>query len=212
MEKNLTNQTIALAGLAQAVTLVQQIAKGGTADLQDMEVSIASTLKVDADDILDVYGGLAGLKTGLKQLERQLAEPRQVDPELARYASTLMFLEQSVMKQPAMIEAIGVAVSRAQANAEKAGRMLDDEVFEALAYGYQQTLSQLKPRVIVSGEQRHLSAQHNSDRIRALLLAGVRSALLWRQAGGVRWKFLFIRSRLQREACRLLASIGTATA
>jgi len=207
MEKTITNQTIALAGLAQAVTLVQQIAKRGSADQEAMEVCIASTLKIDADDILDVYGGLAGLKTGLKQLEIQLTEPRQVDPELARYASTLMYLEQTVMKHVAMTEAIGVAVRRAQASAEKAGRVLDDEVFEALAYGYQQTLSQLRPRVLVSGEERFLSDQRNGDRIRALLLAGVRSALLWRQAGGVRWKFFFIRASLQRKAQRLLATI-----
>jgi high frequency lysogenization protein len=210
MEKNLTNQAIALAGLSQAVTLVQQIARRGSADLDAMKTSIGSTLKIDADDILDVYGGLAGLQTGLAGMERQLAEPRQVDPELARYASTLIFLEGQVMKRPDMVDAIGVAVQRAQAVVERSGDMLDGGVFEALAYGYQQTLSQLKPRVIVSGEQRYLSEQRNSDRIRALLLAGVRSALLWRQAGGVRWKLLFVRSSLQREARRLRESIAPA--
>ena len=208
MEKNLTHQAIALAGLSQAVMLVQQIARRGSADLDAMKTSIGSTLKIDADDILDVYGGLAGLETGLRQMERQLAEPRQVDPELARYASTLIFLEGQVMNRPEMVDAIGVAVKRAQAAAERSGDILDDGVFEALAYGYQQTLSQLKPRVMVSGEQRYLSEQRNSDRIRALLLAGVRSALLWRQAGGVRWKLLFVRSSLQREARRLRESIG----
>lgn len=208
MEKNLTHQAIALAGLSQAVMLVQQIARRGSADLDAMKTSIGSTLKIDADDILDVYGGLAGLETGLRQMERQLAEPRQVDPELARYASTLIFLEGQVMKRPEMVDAIGVAVQRAQAAAERSGDILDDGVFEALAYGYQKTLSELKPRVMVSGEQRYLSEQRNSDRIRALLLAGVRSALLWRQAGGVRWKLLFVRSSLQREARRLRESIG----
>ena len=210
MEKNLTHQAIALAGLSQAVMLVQQIARRGSADLDAMKTSIGSTLKIDADDILDVYGGLAGLQTGLAGLERQLAAPRQVDPELARYASTLIFLEGQVMKRQDMVDAIGVAVQRAQAVAERSGDTVDDGVFEALAYGYQQTLSQLKPRVIVSGEQRYLSEQRNSDRIRALLLAGVRSALLWRQAGGVRWKLLFVRSSLQREARRLRESIAQA--
>lgn len=208
MEKTLTHQAIALAGLSQAVMLVQQIARRGSADRDAMKTSIGSTLKIDADDILDVYGGLSGLETGLRQMERQLAEPRQVDPELARYASTLIFLEGQVMKRPEMVDAIGVAVQRAQAAAERSGDILDDGVFEALAYGYQQTLSQLKPRVMVSGEQRYLSEQRNSDRIRALLLAGVRSALLWRQAGGVRWKLLFVRSSLQREARRLRESIA----
>jgi high frequency lysogenization protein len=204
MEKTLTHQAIALAGLSQSVYLVQQIAKRGNADRLDLEVSIGSTLKVDADDIYDVFGGLAGLKTGLEQLARQLAEPWQVDPELARYASTLIFLEREVMKRAEMVQAIGQALNRADAARARTGQILDDEVIQALAQGYQQTLSQLKPRVIVSGEQRYLSAAHNADRIRALLLAGVRSALLWRQAGGIRWKLLFLRTRLQREARNLL--------
>lgn len=207
MDKTLTNQTIALAGVAQAIYLVQRIARHGMADHEDMAICIASTLKIDADDILDVYGGLAGLGTGLKQLDKQLSEPRSIDPELARYASTLMVLEQRLQKTPSMGEAIGVAVNRANTCAEKAGSLIDDEVFEALAYGYQHTLSLLKPRVVVSGEQRFLADARNADRIRALLLAGIRSVVLWRQAGGVRWKLLFLRARLQREARRLLASL-----
>ena len=203
MDKTLTNQTIALAGLSQALQLVQQFAKRGSVDREAMAVLVASTLKVDADDAMDVYGSLAGLKPGLKQLEQQLSEPRQVDPELARYASTLIFLERQFMQQPAMIEAVGVAISRAQNQAEQAGSLLDDAVIEDLAYGYQQTLSQLQPRVIVSGEQRFLADPPTASRIRALLLAGIRSVVLWRQAGGVRWKLLFVRTRLQREARRL---------
>jgi len=33
---------------------------------------------------------------------------------------------------------------------------------------------------------------------------------LWRQAGGVRWKFLFIRAQLQHESRRLLDAIEAA--
>ncbi|OYV19445.1 MAG: high frequency lysogenization protein, partial [Methylococcaceae bacterium NSM2-1] len=38
----ITNQTIALAGIAQAAALVQQLASTGTADPIAMEASIAS--------------------------------------------------------------------------------------------------------------------------------------------------------------------------
>jgi len=207
MNKTLTHQVIALAGLSQAVYLVQQIARSGAADRQDMEVCIASTLKVDSKDVLDVYGSLAGLRTGLEQLDRQLSEPRRVDRELARYAATLIFLERRVMQTPEMVEAIGAAVRRAAAKAEAAGMVLDDEVFETLAEGYQQTISTLQPRVLISGEPRYLSDEHYARQIRALLLAGIRSVLLWRQCGGVRWKLLLSRSRMQREARRLLESI-----
>jgi high frequency lysogenization protein len=44
----------------------------------------------------------------------------------------------------------------------------------------------------------------NAAKIRALLLAGIRAALLWRQAGGDRWKLIFSRSAMQKEAQQLL--------
>jgi high frequency lysogenization protein len=206
MIKTLTHQAIALAGLSQAMYLVQQIAKRGFADREDLATCISSTLKIDADDVLAVYGGLDRLATGLKQLEKQLAEPNRVEPEQARYASTLMFLERQLMKQPEMLDAISSAVRVANERAEERG-VLDDAVFEALAEGYQKSLSQMKQRVLVSGEQMYLSDPDNANRIRSLLLAGIRSLVLWRQCGGSRWKMLFLRPRLQRETRQLLESI-----
>ena len=42
---------------------------------------------------------------------------------------------------------------------------------------------------------------HQKDilhRIRSLLLAGIRSAILWQQMGGKRWHFLFARKSIVR--------------
>ncbi len=206
MLKTLTHQAIALAGLAQALSLVQQIAKRGIADREVMEVSIASILKINADDVLDVYGGLQGVATGLRQLERQLAEPDRVDPEQARYAATLIFLEHQLMKQPAMIEVISSGVQRAIEQAQQLG-VLDEGVLQTLADVYEQTLSQLRPQVLVAGKQMYLSDPDNTHRIRALLLAGIRSVVLWQQCGGTRWRLLLYRTRLQREVRRLLQSL-----
>jgi high frequency lysogenization protein len=206
MIKTLTNQTIALAGLSQALSLVQQIAKRGIADREAMETCLASTLKIDSEDVLDVYGDLSHLAHGLRQLDQQLAEPDKVDKEQARYASTLVFLERKLMKQPAMVEAIGVAVHGAAERAQDVG-VLHEDVYQALAEAYQQTLSQLQPRVLVTGEQMYLADPDNGQRIRALLLAGIRSVVLWRQCGGSRWKLLFYRTKMQKEARRLLQGI-----
>ena len=207
MNKTLTNQVIALSGLAQTVALIQQIARKGAADQDSVRVLIASALKVDADDVLDVYGGISGLREGLKQLVRQLSSPRQVDPEMARYASSLIYLQQQLMQDKAMVEAVGVAVTRAQQVAETTGDILDEAVLTELADGYQRTLSTMKPRILVSGDQRYLSDPFNAKRIRALLLAGVRSCVLWQQCGGVRWKLLWVRGRILKEARRLLEQL-----
>ncbi|MGZ8216864.1 high frequency lysogenization protein HflD [Methylomagnum sp.] len=206
MIKTLTNQTIALAGLSQALSLVQQIAKRGIADREAMETCLASTLKIDSDEVLDVYGDLSRLAHGLRQLDQQLAEPDKVDKEQARYASTLVFLERKLMKQPAMVESIGVTLHGAAERAQAVG-VLHEDVYQALAEAYQQTLSQLQPRVLVTGEQMYLADSDNGQRIRALLLAGIRSVVLWRQCGGARWRLLFYRTRMQQEARRLLRTL-----
>lgn len=206
MIKTLTNQTIALAGLTQAVHLVQSIAKTGSADPETMEVSIGSVLKINADDVLDVFGGLDKLKTGLKVLERQLGGPHVIDPDLARYAASLIFLERKLQSQPKMLETIRAGVEKATAQAAHFG-IVHENVLANLAALYQATISQLRPRVMVQGEPIHLTNPANAEKIRSLLLAGIRSAVLWRQCGGSRWKLLIFRRKMLDEVRRLLRSL-----
>ena len=64
----ITNQTIALAGIAQAAALVQQLALKGTCDQDAFEGSISSLLKIDSDSVIDVYGSLSALKLGINDV------------------------------------------------------------------------------------------------------------------------------------------------
>ena len=68
--------------------------------------------------------------------------------------------------------------------------------------------STLRPRVMVQGQARYLEDTVNADRVRALLLAGVRSTVLWRQCGGTRLKLVFGRGHLIRAAGELKADDG----
>ncbi|MEE9397020.1 MAG: high frequency lysogenization protein HflD [Methylococcales bacterium] len=195
MKKNLHNQVIALAGLTQASYLVKQIATKGTADQEAIEASIASVLKIDADTVEDVYGGLHGVATGLNLMKSQFSSRENVDRDIARYATSLVFLEKKLRGNKKMQDAIRIAVEKAQAQSEHFG-VTHENVLANLADVYANTISKLALRIIVNGEQVYLSAPDNQSRIRSLLLAGIRSALLWRQCGGSRWKFLFQRSGL----------------
>ncbi|RLA21365.1 MAG: lysogenization regulator HflD, partial [Gammaproteobacteria bacterium] len=47
---------------------------------------------------------------------------------------------------------------------------------------------------------------HNKNKIRALLLSGIRAALLWRQCGGSRWKIIFQRKKITNTCLQLLKS------
>lgn len=205
--KNITNQTIALAGIAQSCYLVHHLATQGVVDDYDaMEASIRSILKIDADSVVDVYGDLASLSLGLEQFQRQITGRDIGSPQQARYAASLVFLENKLNNRPDLIELIQTGVTKAQSQAETFG-ILHENVFAGLGDLYQNTISTIEPRIMVQGEQEYLSQPGIANKIRALLLAGVRAAMLWKQCGGSRWKFLFYRKKLQDETQFLLSQI-----
>jgi high frequency lysogenization protein len=176
------------------------------ADVDELETCIASLLKINADSVLDVYGGLRKLHTGLTLLERQLGRSELVDAELARYAAALVYLEGKYRNQSAMQQTIRTGLERATAQAAHFG-VSHENVLANLADLYQNTISQLSPRIVVMGEQAYLENPPNANKIRSLLLAGIRSAWLWHQCGGSRLGFLLNRAKLQEEAQRLSQSL-----
>ncbi len=201
-----THQTIALAGIAQSVALVQQLATTGSADSSALEASIASLFVNDEHGVENVYGGLSGLKLGLEQLNNQLTGLKIANPEQARYAASLVFLENQLSKQPALLKTIFTGIERAQTQSEHFG-LLHENVLANLGEIYKTTISTLQPRIMVNGEQEYLSRPDIANKIRACLLAGIRSAILWKQCGGTRWKFLFYRKKIQAELQKLLQRV-----
>ena len=70
------------------------------------------------------------------------------------------------------------------------------------------TVSTLQPRVMVNGDPARLADGAIANQIRALLLAGMRSAVLWRQCGGTRLGLLFGRRKLATLARRIEQNYG----
>lgn len=209
MNKTIRNQTIALAGISQAVKLVQQIASEGSVDSEAMEVLIASTLKLNADSVEEIYGGVSaygaieGLGLGFKSLKAQLDHDRRTDVDLARYATSLVLLERRLMNDAAMLNEVTKGIARAADQAEHFSSVVHSSVIASLADLYQSTVSTLVPRVMVKGEPVYLQNSEYANKIRALLLAGIRSAVLWRQCGGSRLRFILKRRHILDEVRRL---------
>jgi high frequency lysogenization protein len=202
----INNQTLALAGVAQAVALVQQLATTGTADSTALDACIGSLFINDEQGVANVYGGLSALKLGIEQLNDQMTGFKISNPEQARYAASLVFLENQLSKQPGMLKTIFTGIDRAQAQSEHFG-LLHENVLANLGDIYHTTISTLQPRIMVNGEQEYLSRPDIVNKIRACLLAGIRSAILWKQCGGTRWKFLFFRKKIQVEIQKLLKQL-----
>lgn len=205
--QTLTHQVIALAGIAQAAALVQQLATTGKADDIALQTSLGSILKIDSASVLDIYGNhLQNLKIGFAHLDAQLTGYEIAYPDEARYAAALVFLERELCEQKPMLKTISIGIERAKAQTEHF-HLLHENVLANLGDIYLQTLSRLQPRIMVNGVPDYLARPDVANKIRACLLAGIRSARLWKQCGGSRWKFLLFRNKTHQEVKRLLAAI-----
>ncbi len=207
MNSTYRDRTLALAGLFLATSLVAQTARRGMADSDALACSLGSLFIEEPTDTLDVYGGqLNRLRPGLLALREQLGTPRrspeQIEP--TRYAIGLLHLERKLMRNPAMLSGLDEGIQRARQQVDHFG-LLHANVMAGLADTYSRIISPLGPRILVNGEQLHLGNPDTANRIRALLLAGIRSAVLWYQVGGRRWQIILGRRRLLQQTEALLA-------
>ncbi|MBT4520778.1 MAG: high frequency lysogenization protein HflD [Halieaceae bacterium] len=204
----LEQQTIALAGVTQCARLVDQISKTGSFPLDFLESSIHSLFEFEPEKTDEIYGGVAGVKLGLQNLSSILAnhQPGEAS-DVVRYVFGILHLERKFSSNPSMMALIHSRLQHAKFRSEHfAGHV--NEVCHSVSGIYQDTLSTLKFRIKVSGSPEHLQNPQNADIIRALLLAGVRSAHLWRQLGGRRWTLLFQRKQILKHALSLSRELG----
>ena len=120
------------------------------------------------------------------------------------YAANLIGLEKQLSRRQEMLSTLADGIERARKQADYFGSPIHDNVIASIAATYGETISRLKPRVIVRGRPEYLRRSGNTDRIRALLLAGIRGAFHWRISGGSHWRLLLGRKGLRREAAALL--------
>ncbi len=209
--KNDRDRCIALAGLFQAAELARQVARHGMADANAIGSSIYSLFQTDPPSVEAVYGGSQGIVLGLETLLRQLAGGRDRDLETTRYVIALLHLERKLSRRRPMLAEIARGLEQTAARLDHFP-MSHSNITAGLAGIYSQTISTLQPRIMVQGEPLYLQNPENVNRIRALLLAGIRSALLWRQCGGGRLQVLLRRSRLSQAARTLLQEARSSAA
>ncbi|MFU2059371.1 high frequency lysogenization protein HflD [Avibacterium volantium] len=196
--------TLALAGVCQAAALVKQFAHHGSADNAAFNASLQSLLQTSPKNTLAVYGGnAANLKLGLQTLMEQL---NGRDAELTRYWVSLLALEGKLSKSPKAKAELAqrIAYLPSQLNFYD---LLDEQMISNLASIYVDVISPLGSRIQVLGAPDYLQQQGIQHRIRASLLAGIRSAVLWRQVGGKKYQFLFSRGKIATTAQQIYSTL-----
>lgn len=209
MSQNYTDQdkAIALIGIYQVAQQVYELATTGKTDTLAYETSINSLFCENPKDTLDVFGGdvmniQKGVTTLLGQMSSSGAEQIR-NIEVTKYVLNLMILEKKISDSPDILNKIFRVVESARNSREHFGDF-HENVIASLARAYTENVSPLTPRIMVNGAHGHLQNPVIANKIRSLLLAGIRASMLWRQVGGSRWGLLWSRKKYLRAAQTML--------
>ncbi|MEL7293391.1 high frequency lysogenization protein HflD [Vibrio sinaloensis] len=203
MANTLYDRTIAFAGICQAVALVQQVAKNGHCDSDAFETSLKAILNTNPSNTVGVYGRESDLKLGLECLVKGI-DSTPSGSEITRYIISLMALERKLQSRNDAMSQLGDRIQMLERQLDHFD-LLDDQMISNLASVYLDVISPVGPRIQVTGTPSVLQQTANQHKVRALLLSGIRSAVLWRQVGGKRRHLIFGRKKMVEQAQILLA-------
>ncbi|MEK0364063.1 MULTISPECIES: high frequency lysogenization protein HflD [unclassified Pseudomonas] len=193
----LQEQLVALGAVFEAAALVDRIARTGQVPNAALGSMLGSLLVREDKPAREIYGGDdLNLRDGYRALVGALErDTSSLQREPLRYALAMIGLERQLDKRSDLLQVIGSRLDQIQQQVDHFG-LTHENVIASFGGLYQDTLSTFRQRIQVQGDMRHLQQTDNAAKIRALLLAGIRSARLWRQLGGHRWQMVFSRRKL----------------
>ncbi len=191
----LQNRTIALAGVCQAVNLVNKLATTGYLDKSDFQTCIVSLLEQNPSSTLATYGSIRDLLGGFKSLAEILSDIKSDQQPCLRYLLGVLHLQSKVMRQKDLLDIIGNRLVQINLQA-KHFEPTHDNVIGNLADLYSDTISTFRFRIQVRGEASYLQQDRIANQVRSLLFSAIRSAILWQQLGGKRWHLLMQRKSI----------------
>ena len=200
---------IALAGLCQAAALVKYIARGNEFDNQALMTSLSSVTITNSENTEQVFGDTGQLALGYQTLLAQLSgQSTNKDVEITRYIANLLSIERKLSASKKSMAGLGERISNVQRQQLHLD-LTDNQMLSNLASIYTDVVSPVARKIQVAGDPAILQRPDNQHRVRAILLAGVRAAVLWRQLGGKRRHILFSRQQIVASAEQTLNNIST---
>lgn len=193
------SQTIALSAMCQSALMIQQVSKGIILDKDSMMCLFNGIIATDPKSVFDVYSSIEELTDGAKLVQFQLSgNATKKDIEVTRYLAGIMSISKKLLSNKPALSALKNKLDEVQRRL--AHFELDDpSIIQNLADGYSEIISPLGQKIQVIGNQTLLQQVSVQHKVRALLLAGVRAAVLWRQMGGKRRDFIFSRKTVLKD-------------
>jgi high frequency lysogenization protein len=195
VNEQLINRTMAFAGILQAIAQVQHLARHGELDNAELAASLNTILVTNPDNTADVYQDKIVLQKGYKLILNQLGDSSQKDVEITRYLVGVLALERKLVRSNSGLGMLAERINQVNRQLHHFA-ITDEQVVANLASIYSDIISNLGPKIQISGNPVCLQRPIVQHKIRALLLAAIRSAVLWRQLGGKRRHLVFARKAI----------------
>jgi high frequency lysogenization protein len=190
----LKNEVISLGAIYQASSEIKKIAWQGRINNKFIEPLIYSVYQTTSNEIEDIYINLKRLNTGLDFLRKQfVGDVFSRDAEVDRYFEAINVLVKNMNKNSEIFSNL-----RGELSSHKENVTEDNlhEHAEFLSDLYLKTISKINPRIIVNGDNIHLTDNKNASMIRALLLSAIRSFILWQQSGGTKFRIFLFKKKM----------------
>lgn len=197
-------RTLALAGVFQATELVRQAASHGTWSGYAASSCLRSLFSLEGETTQQVYGGRQFVRLGAETMLCVLQGESRYTESL-RYVVALLQVERKFQRSGKIQDRVGDRLKEISMQGEDLDQHeREDLQAHEIALLYSETVSTLSPRIVVSGKPQYLKNDRTVDWVRTLLMAGLRSAVLWKQLGGGRFELMFGRKKIISEAQSLL--------
>lgn len=204
--KNFHNITIALAGINQSCQLVSQLAETGSCDSADYQCMINSIFNTQPDSVIAVFGEISSIQHGLNKLLQLLEDGPKQNLQQLQYATSVLTLASKLKKNHTTLSHIAERLAQIKRTAVLSDGN-NDQTYYSLAGIYTDFISPLGAKIRITGQREYLQNTYIQAKIRAALLAAIRSGILWFQIGGHRWNLILQRKKIIVAAHELLSSI-----
>lgn len=208
-------RTIAISAIYTVASQIKDIAWNGRQTDNELSEQLAPILRQEQEtnNALELYDGIKNIRVGTQAFLDSMSANGRADREINRYVYSLIYLAKKLNENENMLSYITreldhirdlTGFGRLPGDDDNFYALNDEHVVRQLANIYQNSISKLGPRILISGKSEYLSEDETAQTIRALLLSGIRSAILWHRSGGSRLKLVLSRKAYVNAASQLI--------
>jgi high frequency lysogenization protein len=181
--------------------------------MQFMYSSMRSLLILNPKTIDDIYGGVRQVAFGLEEMEHFKQDVFTRQGQVLGYFINITRLARQLYKsehthiREAVLKGLKQARRKYMPTLSTTRDVENMEFYEHINDLYLSTISKLPQRISLFGDPQRLRVPAVKHKLRSLLMAAIRSAVLWQQYGGNMPRLIMERKQLFGETQHLLEQL-----